>query len=80
MNGGPWDVAGRWEWHPPPGGQAAEMERARLEMCGYVKLVVGVWEAFQAEWSKEDCLVPRKVPSHWTLLFCAQVGKEKGRL
>lgn len=41
---------------------------------------VGVWEALQAQLSKKDCLVPREVPSHLTLLFCAQVGKEKGRL
>ena len=65
---------------PPGGGQAAEMQRAQLEMCGSVEFGVGVWEALPAQWSKKDCLVPRKVPSHWTLLFCAQVGKEKGRL
>lgn len=44
------------------------------------ELGAGVWEALQAQWSKEDCLVPGKVPSHLTLLFCAQVGKEAGRL
>lgn len=61
--------AGRRDGEGPAGGVRLRSESG-----------VGVWEALQAQWSNKDCWVPREVPSHLTLLFCAQVGKEKGRL
>lgn len=41
---------------------------------------VGVRGALLAPGSEKDRSAPGEAPSHWTLLFCAQVGKERGRL
>ena len=61
-----------WGWGWGGEGQAS----ARL----HSELGAGVWEALWAQWSEKGYSVPRKCPSSLTLLFCAQVGKERTSL